>query len=440
MHTTTPDAPEVTERVWNLPAYLVDEAARIIDKATRRALRHGLAPYVVEVAEGTPRPVFDDQAANGAVVMDLAPFGEVRVPTRNGTPCTVEGVIDTVDITVRGEMPRIAGWDVVAVVEMDPEAGVMTRTWPGSGDVDLTALRSRTASECDHCNKDRDRAKVYALRNAETGEIKQVGSTCLALFLGLTLDLNLDRGFDADPGDELDGLGGGGFDTSHIRYTTAYVVEVATAVVSLFGYVSRADADLAMGKTATADRVKACMSPRRPAERELAALVWDAMTEETAAKAVKVLAYAQGMDAEDGAGEYARNVAAVARPERVTPKNVGLLASAVTAYDRHVQREIEREVERAAAGDSAWQGTVKKRQVFAGLRLTMVKPCESDFGVSYLVKFVDAAGNRFSWFSSRGVDAEVGEVVDVKGTVKAHQEWQGVKETALSRCVLTPTA
>src|SRR5690606_9613232 len=42
----------------------------------------------------------------------------------------------------------------------------------------------RAASDCHHCNMKRSRNKTYLLKNTESGEVKQVGRTCLKDFLG----------------------------------------------------------------------------------------------------------------------------------------------------------------------------------------------------------------------------------------------------------------
>lgn len=61
--------------------------------------------------------------------------------------------------------------------------------------------------------------------------------------------------------------------------------------------------------------------------------------------------------------------------------------------------------------------------------------CESHFGISYLHKMIDSAGNIFKWFSSNK-QLEVGKTYQMKATVKKHDEFQGVKETLVTRCTV----
>lgn len=63
-----------------------------------------------------------------------------------------------------------------------------------------------------------------------------------------------------------------------------------------------------------------------------------------------------------------------------------------------------------------------------------VKSFDSEWGMSHLYKFTDENDNVFSWFSSNYIDLDAVEVKTVKGTVKGHSEFQGMKETQMTRC------
>lgn len=55
----------------------------------------------------------------------------------------------------------------------------------------------------------------------------------------------------------------------------------------------------------------------------------------------------------------------------------------------------------------------------------------------YIHTFKDADGNAFTWKTQRSFAFEYGENVNVKGTVKAHSEYQDEKQTELTRCKVT---
>ena len=55
------------------------------------------------------------------------------------------------------------------------------------------------------------------------------------------------------------------------------------------------------------------------------------------------------------------------------------------------------------------------------------------WGPTTLVKFIDNDGNLLTWFASGDRDYNVGEAGFITGTVKQHKEYQGIKETSVSR-------
>lgn len=54
--------------------------------------------------------------------------------------------------------------------------------------------------------------------------------------------------------------------------------------------------------------------------------------------------------------------------------------------------------------------------------------------ITHIYEFVDRDGNVFIWFTSACIDAKEGDAVILKGTVKKHSEYDGTKQTVLTRC------
>ena len=57
--------------------------------------------------------------------------------------------------------------------------------------------------------------------------------------------------------------------------------------------------------------------------------------------------------------------------------------------------------------------------------------CETQFGLLHIYEFKDANGNTVIWKTSSGKDIPEGGVVT--GTVKAHEEYDGIKQTVILR-------
>lgn len=126
----------------------------------------------------------------------------------------------------------------------------------------------------------------------------------------------------------------------------------------------------------------------------------------------------------------------------MTRKTSGIVASAIQAYMRHLERqeEINRSTFENAQKARGHVGEVKKRQVFEKLTVKKMRYIDGYYGTTTLVIFEDETGNLIKWFSSKELDdLEEGDVVDIKSTVKKHDEYNGVPETVVSRAVIERT-
>jgi hypothetical protein len=88
--------------------------------------------------------------------------------------------------------------------------------------------------------------------------------------------------------------------------------------------------------------------------------------------------------------------------------------------------------------ESGWVGEIGERRQFT-LRLVNRIDCETQWGRSYLHLFTDEQGNRYKWFGSTKLrnqadnPVDIEAVVMVKATVKKHDLYNNIKQTALSR-------
>lgn len=94
--------------------------------------------------------------------------------------------------------------------------------------------------------------------------------------------------------------------------------------------------------------------------------------------------------------------------------------------------KIKRDAEKAATQDKLiYVGTIGKREVFK-LKLEKMFSFDGHFGLKVLHKFSDANGNQLIWWTGDWF-GEAGQEFEVKATVKAHEEYNGAKQTVLSR-------
>lgn len=339
-------------------------------------------------------------------------------------------LIEYQDMKLVGELPKLNGWEFGATiqhVENDEGFTNILRTVPG---VDLPAeFRTTDPGRCDHCKQHRQRRDTYVVYRGET-EWHQVGSTCLADFLGHHDPLQYAR-YVADlltEDDEWGGMGSG----DHTAFDTVSFLAMASAVIREWGFVSKKNAWIT-GETATAYLVTGELFKKF---RERDVTVTDADIE----VADKIVEWVAELDTFDN--DYLWNLKVTVGKRGLETREAGLATSAVPAYYRAIQKEIERRAERETAKISEYQGEVGKRQDWT-LTLSRSMSFDGHYGTTFLFMFLDDAGNRYKWFASNPLYkenetgaqtfVEAGDKVTIKATVKAHEEYKGAKETVLTR-------
>lgn len=70
--------------------------------------------------------------------------------------------------------------------------------------------------------------------------------------------------------------------------------------------------------------------------------------------------------------------------------------------------------------------------------LTRISTFETNYTycgeLNFIYNFTDADGNVLIWKTTKCIDKEVNDKITLKGTVKAHDEYKGTKQTVLTRC------
>jgi hypothetical protein len=372
-------------------------------------------------------------------------WGKAYTTTQHQNPETMCGgpgcrgcmKISRIPLTLVGDTPKYAGWTFLAALEhMDGEN--IVRSVPGETAPETYRTRGPV---CDHCNMARKRNETYVLRH-DDGRVTQVGSTCIGDFLGhddagkLAASASYVAAMRGCAEEGLEGFGR----VSNDLFLGDYLPMVAWCVREQ-GWVSRT-AVRESGGVATADRALSYIYDHKMATEA------DANpTEEDGATAAAAALWAENLSDADLAketGDYLHNLRVIGRNGVVSPKSAGLAASMVVAYQRATAKAAAR-AERAARKPSEFVGTVKSRETFKNVTLDFVTGYETDYGYTTVLKFLTEEGNLLVW-KSTSTDVsrqDVGKKYDLTGTVKAHDEYKGQKQTMVLRCKLvdlTPKA
>ena len=388
--------------------------------------------------------------------------GTAWVPNIDGTKPCASAVLSgdasvwvvpvaRIPLALEGETPRLHGWRFVATLQHHDGENIV-RALPNE---DLPVSYRTRGPMCDHCRSLRRRNDTYVLRH-DDGRVMQVGSSCLRDFLGdddaailaAKAEILALAASSCDDGEEGFGGGGGAWDV----LMPDYLATVAWCVREN-GWTSRTvarDRDCA----ATADiawTLTTSMKARKEANCE--------PTAEDIALAVDAEEWAEQLTDETvnaGTSDYLHNLRAVCRTGVVSFRTAGIAASAVTAYQRHIGAERAR-LARPVALD-AHLGTVGDKVSFGlpvqvgkkalpkkgapvvlsaePLTLDFVTGFDTAYGYTTILKFRTVDGATVVWKASDSSIArsDVGKRYTLAGTIKAHDEYKGVKQTVMTRC------
>lgn len=367
---------------------------------------------------------------------DAAPISLDVVRTYTEKRADVDGrkyLIELADVTVTGTTPRIAGWEIVAVLE-HTDAGNIVRTIPTAELAEGELVRFRNVRpHCEHCNHKRYRKDTYIVRDT-AGDTRQVGRTCLSAYTGglsPAAAIAMARVLLAVGGelDDAAGMGYGGCSD----YYGAGVLEFLAAValsIRLYGWTSRTAArDAFPPQEATADHVWGALYPtNHPAPQKAAREFFAKLTDADKSAAADALA----KSSELGDSDYEHNLRVAIGGEIITHRTAGIAASLITWYERAMGREVARKARAKRAANSEHIGAVKER-LTVDVTIESIHDCESDWGTTHIHKMIDSAGNALTWFSS-SKRLTVGQAYTMKATVKKHDEYRGEKQTVVTRC------
>ena len=128
---------------------------------------------------------------------------------------------------------------------------------------------------------------------------------------------------------------------------------------------------------------------------------------------------------------YYNNLKVVVANEYIPLNKLGLLVSIPKAIERYKEEKKRQEEKERLAAESNYLGSVGEKISVNFVSGREVACCETQFGLLHIYEFKDANGNAVVWKSSSSKD--IPESGTVTGTVKAHEEYNGIKQTIILR-------
>lgn len=334
-------------------------------------------------------------------------------------------------LTVTGGVPKLQGWQFFAKIEHTSDGNVV-RGFSGTqedleriGGASLFQRMTECPSDCDHCNTRRQRNTTFFFLNQDSGDVMQVGSTCVADFSGHTdpmLVASLAQAWpeiihelSSDPEDVF------GTSPRKMAFATKDILAASAAVVRKAGrWIPRAEDDWGLGSSAEVEHLLAT-----PKDFDQMVTGGD---RETATHILEWL----GSDDFDNQGQvYRHNLQVLARQDFISRHNVPLLASAVAAWNR----------EQMLTATKATKSSIPNirlgeydKKIDLDVVIDKVIPKETRFGVTLIYLMRDLETNaRVVWFNSGRAAFFEGDHYRIQGTVKGWEDRDGIMQTKLTR-------
>lgn len=103
---------------------------------------------------------------------------------------------------------------------------------------------------------------------------------------------------------------------------------------------------------------------------------------------------------------------------------------------KHDETVRAREEERKSFNDSLAGGFFAEVGEKVNTSATLIKKGGFDgaYGYTNIYTFLSEDKHVLMWFSTKDIDVEIGQIVNIRGTVKGHKEYNGTKQTVITRC------
>ena len=369
----------------------LEDVRKKLDRMAQKAERYSI-PFSYTVGQEHPRTVYV--------------YDESHIVGQPPKEYTVAAV--SIDVDCDGFIQQ-KGWTVCARLEHGEHGNIVTPF----GDCKPDPTWFSAAPHCDHCQTNRFRSVTFFCRNSE-GNMRQVGRTCLKDYTGIDpkvavlwaevqdiIDSNAVR--DCSP-EEWEERG------ITPVYDVVSVLAHAWDSIQRYGY----------RKSSELESTKSLVTS--------ALIDHKATSDEGLRKAEEIKDWLISLDPES-ASDLERNCISLALNGYARRHHIGLLAYMPMAYEKYMEREARR-----MSSVSTYVGEVGQRLTIVTVSAKLVTSWENYYGTTYLYRFTDQNGNVYIWRASYEMDISDG--MTIKGTVKDHNEYDGVKQTVITRCAV----
>jgi hypothetical protein len=267
---------------------------------------------------------------------------------------------------------------------------------------------------CDHCKINRKRNKTVILQDMITGDIKQVGVSCLKEYTGIN-DIDIIKNF-TDIQDIINGMNDfeekvrmSGGNSKYIK-VKKYLAK-CISLIEKDGY-KKSDTKY--------DALKLLYS-----ENDI---------EEYIKKADEVIEYFKNKNYNALDNNFMYNLRIALLQEVMSGEN-GFVAYAYVAYKKELDKDIQKELK--IKNQMGYYGNIGDKIVLKNVKVFLLTSYETSFDgyhevTTRIYKLINEDNYVFIWKTANFIDGD--EVAELKGTIKNHSEYNNEYQTELTRC------
>ena len=322
-------------------------------------------------------------------------------------------------------------WQVLARLDHRPAGNIVSKN-PLLSEVSLGEEWRYMPQTCEDCKKNRRRDATYLIYNSTSGQVRQVGSSCLnsysksvqnAAMLTAWIMSLMDIAQDTV---ERSLSHRGNYIKTHEYVSWAFM----TARIDGF-YLSRTNARK-QKSLSTADSAFSAMINGK----QHVPSAEDIKNAQLAIEMVRGWKQSQIRS-----NEYMHNMYIILNDDYFNSRDKGYVASLVSMWYKKQKQgkddEQEQEKDDQQEQNSTYIGTIGEKYQFEKMRLVAVIPLMNRWG-TVIHKFTDCQGNEVVWYSSSKnlkylYEDWKDKVFSIKAKIKNHSEYNGIQQTVISR-------
>ena len=357
---------------------------------------------------------------------------------------------------------QLNGWTFIGAIDHTPNGNIIRN----ASKMQLPEKFRTIKSYCEHCKTYRNRKATYIVYSEKEG-FKQVGKNCLFLYTGIDLAkiayamdiMNYVHSYADGEGEYDDDYG---YSRPCNTADAREVLALAWKLISIFGYSKKGNKEPTINRYFKAENYlngymkRYCQKEFKEYDAFVKENNIQFFTEDDYANADKVREWCMEQKT---SSDYLHNLQVIfsnyveeeCKHHDGTPytskhcymdkKYLGMVISVIPSYMRAMDMQMERIKKKDKEMQSVYIGEIGKKVNAKIVDISVLYSWEKSFnGYNYTTTFfyrlVSEEGNILTWSTARKLDRDdiLVKKPIISGTVKAHNEYKGVKQTELTRC------